>query len=104
MEKTTNPLDIFQKEAPEVAEAFNGLIQALVNRKGLDQKTKQLIYIGIKASQKDTLAVKFHTKMAKNSGATRDEVIEAILISLTVCGISGVANCLPIAVEEYDSI
>ncbi len=36
-----NPMEVFQKEAPEVAAAFNGLIQSLVATKGLDQKTKQ---------------------------------------------------------------
>jgi alkylhydroperoxidase/carboxymuconolactone decarboxylase family protein YurZ len=43
------PMELFQKEAPEVAAAFNNLIMALVASKGLDQKTKQLIYIAMKA-------------------------------------------------------
>ena len=34
-----NPMELFQKEAPEVAAAFNGLIMSLVALKGLDQKT-----------------------------------------------------------------
>jgi len=38
-------MEVFQKEAPHVAEAFNGLIQSLITSKGLDEKTKQLIYI-----------------------------------------------------------
>ena len=37
-----NPLEIFQKEAPEIAAAFNGLIEALKNMSGLDAKTKHL--------------------------------------------------------------
>jgi len=45
-----NPMDLFQKEAPEVAAAFNSLITSLVDRKGLDAKTRQLIYIAMKAS------------------------------------------------------
>jgi alkylhydroperoxidase/carboxymuconolactone decarboxylase family protein YurZ len=45
----TNPMELFQKEAPEVAAAFNTLIMALVASKGLDQKTKQMIYISMKA-------------------------------------------------------
>jgi len=42
-------MELFQKEAPDVAAAFNNLIMALVASKGLDQKTKQLIYIAMKA-------------------------------------------------------
>lgn len=99
-----NPLDVFQKEAPEVAKAFDGLIEALKGTTGLDAKTKQLIYIGIKASMADTTAVYFHVQMAKKLGATREEIRDTILITLSVCGLKGVASCLPTALEAYDKI
>jgi len=97
-----NPLDTFQKEAPEVAKAFDGLIDALKNTTGLDAKTKQLVYIGIKSSMGDTTAVYYHVKMAKQLGATREEIRDTILITLSVCGLKGVASCLPTAMEIYD--
>ena len=97
-----NPLDVFQKEAPEVAKAFNGLIDALKSTTGLDAKTKQLIYIGIKSAIGDSLAVHYHVPMAKKLGATREEIKDTILITLTVCGLKGVASCLPTALEVYD--
>lgn len=97
-----NPLEVFQQEAPEVAGAFNGLIEALKNTTGLDAKTKQLVYIGIKASLGDTTAIYYHVPMAKKLGATRDEIRDTILITLSVCGLKGVASCLPIALEVYD--
>ncbi len=98
-----NPLDVFQKEAPEVAKAFDGLIEALKNTNGLDPKTKQLIYIGIKASMGDTTAIGFHVPMAKKLGATREEIRDTILITLSVCGLKGVASALPLAMDMYDS-
>ena len=64
--KEANPMKVFQKEAPQVAKAFDGLIQAIVNSKGLDEKTKQLIYIAMKSALDDPVAVKFHVAMAKN--------------------------------------
>ena len=97
-----NPLEVFQKEAPEVAEAFDGLIEALKNTTGLDAKTKQLVYIGIKATMGDTLAIYYHVAMAKKLGASRDEIRDTILITLSVCGLKGVASCLPTALEVYD--
>lgn len=72
-------MEIFQKEAPEVAAAFNGLIMSLVASKGLDAKTKQLIYIAMKASMGDEMAVRAHVPMAKAAGATKEEVVDAIL-------------------------
>jgi hypothetical protein len=34
-----NPMEVFQREAPVVAAAFNGLIQSLVASKSIDPKT-----------------------------------------------------------------
>ncbi len=97
-----NPMEVFKKEAPEVAEAFNGLINALVASKGLDPKTKQLIYIAMKASMGDQMAVKAHVPMAKAAGATKEEVVDAILMTLTVSGVRGIVTCLPGAVEQFE--
>jgi len=97
-----NPIETFYKEAPEVSKAFDGLIDSLKNTTGLDQKTKQLIYIGIKAALGDAGAVYYHVPMAKKAGATREEIKDAILITLTVCGLQGVVSCLPSALEAFD--
>jgi alkylhydroperoxidase/carboxymuconolactone decarboxylase family protein YurZ len=97
-----NPLEVFQNEAPDVASAFNGLIESLKNTTGLDAKTKQLVYIGIQSALGDTTAVYYHVPMAKKLGASRDEIKDTILITLTVCGLKGVVTCLPMALEVYD--
>ena len=98
-----NSFEVFRTEAPEVFEGFNGLIQSLVNTKGPDQKTKQLIYIGMKAAQGDDTAVYFHVPMAKQAGATREEIKDTILLTLSVCGLKGVTSCLAIALDVYDN-
>lgn len=97
-----NPMELFQREAPEVAKAFNGLIEAIVASRGLDAKTKQLIYIAIKASTGDEKAVMAHVPMAIRCGATREEVTDAILMTLTVSGIRGVVSCLPGTIRMFD--
>lgn len=97
-----NPMEVFQREAPEVAAAFDGLIRSLVASTGLDQKTKQLIYIAMKASMGDGTAVSAHVPMAKAAGASRVEVVDAILMTLTVSGIRGVVTCLPGAIQQFE--
>ena len=99
---TSNPLTIFKQEAPEVAKAFDQLIGALESTTGLDAKTKQLVYIGIKSALGDQQAIYFHAAMAKQLGATRAEMVDTILITLSVCGLTGVATCLPVALSVYD--
>ncbi len=98
-----NPIEVFKKEAPQVADAFDGVIQALVDTDGLDAKTKELVYIAVKASHGDDLAIKYHVPMAKKLGASRAEVRDAILITLATSGISGMAKCLPVALDLYDN-
>ena len=98
-----NTLDTFKNEAPEVAMAFDGLIESLKNTDGLDPKTKQLIYLSLKAREADATAVTFHTQMAKQAGAARNEIRDAILITLTVCGLTGVSSCLKQALDAYDN-
>ena len=98
-----NPMEVFRREAPEVAKAFDGLIMTLVASKGLDQKTKQLIYIAMKAAMGDDTAVRAHLPMARQAGATKAEVVDAILMTLTVSGIRGVVHCLPDAVKAFET-
>lgn len=98
-----NPYEVFQQEAPEVFAGFDSLIKSLISTRGLDPKTKQLIYLGIKAAQGDDTAVMFHVPMAKKAGASRDEIKETILLTLTVCGLKGINICLVKALELYDS-
>jgi alkylhydroperoxidase/carboxymuconolactone decarboxylase family protein YurZ len=101
-EINSNPMNVFQKEAPGVAKAFDGLIQSLVASRGLDEKTKQLIYISLKASEGDETAIRFHVSMAKKLGASKEEVVDAILMTITVSGIKGVVTCLPGAVKQFE--
>lgn len=101
MEK--NPLLIFEKEAPEVASAYNQLIMSLIKMQGLDAKTKQLLYIGMKIVTGDFIAVKFHVPMAKKAGASRDEIKETVLLTLTVAGLKGISHSLNEVLEIYDS-
>ncbi|MDF2987519.1 MAG: Carboxymuconolactone decarboxylase [Eubacterium sp.] len=98
-----SPMEVFHKEAPEVAGAFNNLIKELSSTRGLDSKTRQLIYISMKAMQGDTAAVVAHTPMAKQAGASREELKDAVLLTLTVSGIKGVVSCLPAALSAYDN-
>lgn len=95
---------VFREEAPEAALAFDGLIGAVSASAALDAKVRQLIYIGIKASQGDAGAVAAHVPMAKQAGATREEIRDTIVMTLIVCGVAGVTRCLAPALEAYESI
>ncbi|NOY49534.1 MAG: carboxymuconolactone decarboxylase family protein [Chlorobi bacterium] len=101
--RENNPLEVFKTEAPEIQKAFAGVIDALIGSKGLDPKTKQLVYIAMKVVSDDFAAIKHHVPMAKALGASREEIKEVILLSLTVQGLKGISKFLPMALETYDN-
>ncbi|PAV12785.1 4-carboxymuconolactone decarboxylase [Methanosarcina spelaei] len=97
-----NPYEVFQKECPEVAARFNGLIEAQKALKGLDTKTKQLINIAIQTANRNPRGVQMHAMMAKSEGAAREEVIAAVVLNLHHSGFANVLECLPAAIDGFD--
>ena len=93
---------IFQEESPEIAAAFNKLIETIAKPSALDAKTKHLMYIAMKIVTGDQGAVIAHVPMAKKLGATREEIRETVLLTLTVVGLKGINIALSSALETYD--
>jgi alkylhydroperoxidase/carboxymuconolactone decarboxylase family protein YurZ len=93
---------IFQEESPEVAAAFNKLIETIAKPSALDGKTKQLLYIAMKIVTDDLGAAIVHVPFAKKMGASREEIRETVLLTLTVVGLKGVNTALASALEAYD--
>jgi AhpD family alkylhydroperoxidase len=98
-ENDKNPYQLFQEEFPELARCFNDLVEAQRSLKGMDAKTKQLAVIAIHTANRNPMGVKLHVQMAKNQGATRDEILGAVMINLHLSGLSNVLECLPSAME-----
>ncbi len=98
-----NAFMAFREEAPQCAQAFDALIGAVCAESALDDRTRQLVYIGIKAALGDAGAVAAHAPMARQAGATREEVRGAVLMTLTTSGVAGVMHCLLPALEAYDA-
>jgi alkylhydroperoxidase/carboxymuconolactone decarboxylase family protein YurZ len=77
-------------------------VQGLDNASALGKKTEELAYLAVLAALRLESGVPFHTQLAKQAGASREEVISAILIGLPAAG-NGVTQVLPIALEAYDA-
>ena len=110
MTNTTRPVpsgvsrafETFGREAPSHAAAWMNATQALEEATALDPKTKDLAYLAVLAALRLESGVAFHVQQAKEHGATRDEVISAVLLGLQPAG-HGVTACLPAAVDAYDA-
>jgi len=91
----------FMSEAPQHAQAWSAMVQGLDVASALDKKTEELAYLAVLAALRMEGGIPFHVKMAQQAGATRDEVISAILIGLPAAGHS-VTQVLPAALAAYD--
>lgn len=97
-----NPFDLFAKEFPQLAEHFDQLVNAQRELPGLDAKTKQLINVAIQTATRTPRGVGFHAGMARRAGASRQETLGAVVMTLHLCGLSAVLDSLPAAVDGYD--
>ncbi len=93
---------VFLERAPKHAGAWMSAVQALGEASALDKKTSALAYLAVLAALRLDSGVPFHVKLAKHAGASRDEVISALLVGLPAAG-NGVTQSLPAAIEAYDA-
>jgi len=98
----SNAFQTFVKEAPQHAQAWGTMIQGLANASALDKKTAALAYLAVLAVLHLESGIPFHVQAAKQLGASREEIISAILVGLPAVG-HGVTQALPIAITAYDA-
>ncbi|MBI4618673.1 MAG: carboxymuconolactone decarboxylase family protein [Desulfobacterales bacterium] len=92
----------FMREAPGHAKAWMTAVQGLGSASALDKKTESLAYLAVLSVLRLESGVPFHVAIAKEAGATREEVISAILVGLPAAG-NAVTRSLPIALQAYDN-
>ncbi len=92
---------IFNSEASEHAGCWKELIQGLSKVSTLDKRTYNLAYLSVLAVLGRKNGIPFHVKIAKSAGATREEIISALLVGLPAAG-HIVTEVLPKAVETFD--
>jgi len=94
--QVSNGFAAFMTQAPAHARAWMGAAEGLVAASALDPKTRALAYLAVLAAMRLESGVPFHVQHAKAAGATRDEVISAILVGLPA------AQVLPAALAAFD--
>ena len=87
----------FLTEAPQHAQAWGALVQGLATASALDPKTSALAYLAVLAALGLESGVPFHVRSARNAGASREEIISAILVGLPAAG-HRVTQVLPTAI------
>jgi alkylhydroperoxidase/carboxymuconolactone decarboxylase family protein YurZ len=92
----------FMTDAPDHAKAWGVMVQSVAQASVLDAKTSALSYLAVLAVLRMPGGIAFHVTAAKQAGATREEVISAILVGLPAAG-HVVTQVLPAALAAYDA-
>lgn len=73
-------------ELPATMRAFTGLHKRAIADGALDRKTKELIALGMALSINCGGCVVYHVKQALESGASREEILEAVGVAVMMGG------------------
>lgn len=104
-DKTTLISDAFRafiENAPGHQAAWAESVQKLGAANVMDPKTSALAYLAVLAAVGLHSGIPFHAQGAKKVGASRNEVISAILIGLPAAG-NRVIQALPAALDAFDA-
>jgi alkylhydroperoxidase/carboxymuconolactone decarboxylase family protein YurZ len=93
--------EVFLSVAPEHAKAWMEGVKGLGAASALDRKTEHLAYLAVLSALRLDSGVPFHVHLAKLAGASRAEVVSAILVGLPAAG-TAVTQSLPAALAAYD--
>lgn len=77
---------VLYKAAPEVMQAFQGVMKATSKDGALSTKTKELMALAIAINVKCDGCIAFHVQNAVKHGATREELAETISVSVEMGG------------------
>lgn len=76
----------FSQSFPDIAEKYKELGVACRTGGPLEEKVQDLVKLGIAIGLGSQGAVRSHARKARAAGATRDEILHAVLLSLTTTG------------------
>lgn len=88
---------------PETAAAWRNFSNTVFKAGALDEMTKQLIALGVAHVTQCANCIKGHTKMAKQKGASNEQMMEAIWVASEMRAGAAYAHA-SIAMEEMDQL
>ena len=104
--RTSYPADVLKsrqilaREAPEYLALFHQTyLHLFEQRKALSPVMKELIIIAVDAAQHYERGLRSHMKSALKLGATKDEIVEALLACALASGIHPLSIAMPILEE-----
>lgn len=70
----------------------------------LDEKTRQLIMLAIQVNSPSLEAIKIIIPKVVRAGATRDEIIDTLILTIPIGALSTVLKVLPFVLKELEEL
>ena len=86
MEKTVEDITTMSKEMPETVKGFNLMGAAAKKSGALDEKTKEIMALGIAIATRCDSCIGFHVKSLIRLDITREELCEALAMATYMGG------------------
>lgn len=94
----------FAEEIPEVLDAYEGLYKAAKIQDGLAERYRECVYSAVLSSRGEDDLARNHMHKALDAGATKRELIDAILVAFNPTGAlslcHGFASLIQVLVER----
>jgi AhpD family alkylhydroperoxidase len=84
----------FTEDYPDIANAYESLGNAVHSAGPLDEKTRSLIKLAISTGARLEGAVHSHARKALNTGATKEEMRQTVLLALPTIGLPSMMAAL----------
>ena len=86
MEQVADTIKYTSQKEPHIQKAFMDFNSAVLSPGKLTTKTKELIALALSLSSTCEWCITYHVKMALDSGATEEEILEASYVAVLMAG------------------
>jgi 4-carboxymuconolactone decarboxylase len=93
----------FMKQHPDVFQTYEKLGVACRQAGPLDERIQNLVKLGIAIGTNSRGGVMSHTRKALDAGATREEIVQAVLLALTTTGFPNMIAALEWVESVFES-
>ncbi len=93
----------FAEQAPAFQQPWMAMVRQLAAASTLDARTEELAYLAVLAAAGMDSGLPFHVTQAVRAGASREDVISALLVGLPAVG-QRVVSALPAALATLEEL
>jgi AhpD family alkylhydroperoxidase len=103
LKEIQNLMEDLGREDPKEMGAYGQFIQSVLRGSHISVKEKELIAVALSISSQCEWCIPYHTKMALNAGATREEIIDAGMVAVLMNGSPALMHMIPLinAIDEF---